>query len=32
LREKFIKNKRPFNPAHIFLKKEKEQKKGQLEE
>ncbi len=26
LRAKFIKNKKPFNLAHIFLKKEKEQK------
>jgi hypothetical protein len=24
LRERFIKNKRPINPTHIFLKKEKQ--------
>jgi hypothetical protein len=26
MKERFIKNKRPLNPTHIFLKKEKEPK------
>jgi hypothetical protein len=26
LRERLIENKRPFNPAHIFLRKEKKPK------
>jgi hypothetical protein len=26
LRERFIKNKRPLNPTHIFLRKEKQPK------